>query len=442
MPGAGSTYSDPELSWQLTSSPTGLVFPVGSNLGARLRRQAARRSDFNNATLYAIPARCGAQRLRLLGLPRSQRTSSPTTTPRRTSCGSATASAATSAASSISSSDRKERLRRLDRRQRLPHHRTGSWTGPRTGSRTRRVAAPAPAGSRAISGAISARPRRTHSIPRRSRGPMHPPSSSRLERTFAAIVRARWLFVALYALLLPPSVYYAIGVEQDNSIDRLIVPSDPDFVATREFEAGVRRGRVRAAARRGGRPARARGDRARRRDRARARRRSRTSRRTRRSRSSGARGRLRADAREGGRLPRVRRAAPICSEAGARRRRATSRSGSSLEVDGTAERSAGARRRSTPRSPSADAAARRRCASSRRSAQPYVNAYLDETQRGAIDILRAVRGLRRRPEPLPLPLVAHAARVPRHARRLPRVLGRATSGSPAACSRSCRRWCR
>jgi len=57
-----------------------------------------------------------------------------------------------------------------------------------------------------------------------------------LERTFARIVRARWLFVALYALLLPPSIYYAIGVEQDNSLDRLIVPSDPDFVATRAFE--------------------------------------------------------------------------------------------------------------------------------------------------------------------------------------------------------------
>ena len=42
---------------------------------------------------------------------------------------------------------------------------------------------------------------------------------------------------------------------------------------------------------------------------------------------------------------------------------------------------------------------------------PFVNAYLDETQRDAIGLLRALRGVRRRPEPLPLPLLAHAARV-------------------------------
>jgi predicted RND superfamily exporter protein len=62
-------------------------------------------------------------------------------------------------------------------------------------------------------------------------------NSSRLERAFAASVRARWLLLALYALLLPPSVYYAVAVAQDNSLDRLIVPSDPDFIATRAFEA-------------------------------------------------------------------------------------------------------------------------------------------------------------------------------------------------------------
>lgn len=42
--------------------------------------------------------------------------------------------------------------------------------------------------------------------------------------------------MALYALLLPPSVYFAIQVAQDNSIDRLIVPSDPDYLATRGFQ--------------------------------------------------------------------------------------------------------------------------------------------------------------------------------------------------------------
>ena len=65
---------------------------------------------------------------------------------------------------------------------------------------------------------------------------MNAPSPGRLERIFAGILRARWLFIALYALLLPPSVYFAVRVAQDNSLDRLIVPSDPDFIATRAFE--------------------------------------------------------------------------------------------------------------------------------------------------------------------------------------------------------------
>jgi hypothetical protein len=33
-----------------------------------------------------------------------------------------------------------------------------------------------------------------------------------------------------------PSVHFAIRVEQDNSLDRLIVPGDPDHIATQEFE--------------------------------------------------------------------------------------------------------------------------------------------------------------------------------------------------------------
>jgi predicted RND superfamily exporter protein len=65
---------------------------------------------------------------------------------------------------------------------------------------------------------------------------MNAPGPGRLERIFVAIVRARWLFIALYALLLPPSVYFAVRVEQDNSLDRLIVPSDPDYIATRDFQ--------------------------------------------------------------------------------------------------------------------------------------------------------------------------------------------------------------
>ena len=57
-----------------------------------------------------------------------------------------------------------------------------------------------------------------------------------LSRFFAALIARRWWVIAFYALLLPPSAYYAAKVGQDNSVDRLIVASDPDYVATRAFE--------------------------------------------------------------------------------------------------------------------------------------------------------------------------------------------------------------
>jgi len=57
-----------------------------------------------------------------------------------------------------------------------------------------------------------------------------------LSRVFRSIIAWRWWVLAFYALLLPPSAYFAAQVRQDNSIDRLIVPSDPDYVATRDFE--------------------------------------------------------------------------------------------------------------------------------------------------------------------------------------------------------------
>jgi predicted RND superfamily exporter protein len=56
-----------------------------------------------------------------------------------------------------------------------------------------------------------------------------------LQSFFAAIVKARWLVVAIYALLLPPSIYFALQVYQDNSIDRLISASDPERVANSDF---------------------------------------------------------------------------------------------------------------------------------------------------------------------------------------------------------------
>ena len=57
-----------------------------------------------------------------------------------------------------------------------------------------------------------------------------------LARLFAAVLRRRWWIVAFYAALLPPAAFFAAKVQQDNSLDRLIIQSDPDYLATRAFE--------------------------------------------------------------------------------------------------------------------------------------------------------------------------------------------------------------
>ena len=57
-----------------------------------------------------------------------------------------------------------------------------------------------------------------------------------LSRVFARVAAWRWTVVAFYALLLPPSAYFASQVEQDNSLDRLIVATDPDYLATHGFQ--------------------------------------------------------------------------------------------------------------------------------------------------------------------------------------------------------------
>ena len=57
-----------------------------------------------------------------------------------------------------------------------------------------------------------------------------------LSKAFSLIVKWRWLSVALYALLLPPFGYFASKVTQDNSIERLLIATDPAFARTREFQ--------------------------------------------------------------------------------------------------------------------------------------------------------------------------------------------------------------
>jgi len=62
-----------------------------------------------------------------------------------------------------------------------------------------------------------------------------PSSGSFLDRFFRFIIAKRWWVVAVYAVLLVPSVFYAIKVKQDNSLDRLIVETDPDAINARAF---------------------------------------------------------------------------------------------------------------------------------------------------------------------------------------------------------------
>lgn len=72
--------------------------------------------------------------------------------------------------------------------------------------------------------------------------PVISPFEARLKRLFLRVVAARWLIVAIFALLLPPSVYFALKVQQDNSLDRLVVRSDPTYAANKRFEAAFGHG--------------------------------------------------------------------------------------------------------------------------------------------------------------------------------------------------------
>ncbi|HEX8950616.1 MAG TPA: hypothetical protein VF945_02170, partial [Polyangia bacterium] len=63
------------------------------------------------------------------------------------------------------------------------------------------------------------------------------PFEARLKTLFLRVVAARWVIIAIYAALLPPSVWFALKVQQDNSLDRLVVQKDPTYVDNKRFEA-------------------------------------------------------------------------------------------------------------------------------------------------------------------------------------------------------------
>ncbi|MCX5731980.1 MAG: hypothetical protein NTY18_11675, partial [Deltaproteobacteria bacterium] len=64
------------------------------------------------------------------------------------------------------------------------------------------------------------------------------------ERVFRHIVAWRLSVLAIYAVLLPVAVGLALRIPSEGAIDRLIVPSDPDFVATRAFQKVFQEGQV------------------------------------------------------------------------------------------------------------------------------------------------------------------------------------------------------
>ena len=65
-----------------------------------------------------------------------------------------------------------------------------------------------------------------------------------LERVFRRIVALRIPILAVYAVLLPIAVALALRIPSEGAIDRLIVPTDPDFVATRAFQKVFPEGQV------------------------------------------------------------------------------------------------------------------------------------------------------------------------------------------------------
>jgi predicted RND superfamily exporter protein len=63
------------------------------------------------------------------------------------------------------------------------------------------------------------------------------PATDRASRVLAGIVRARAAFLVLYALLVPAAAVVAARIPSEGAIDRLMIASDPDFAATRAFQA-------------------------------------------------------------------------------------------------------------------------------------------------------------------------------------------------------------
>lgn len=67
---------------------------------------------------------------------------------------------------------------------------------------------------------------------------------SRTEGLFARVLALRAPILLVYALLVPAAALLALRIPSEGAIDRLIVPSDPDYVATRDFQRIFPEGQV------------------------------------------------------------------------------------------------------------------------------------------------------------------------------------------------------
>src|SRR5215470_14152419 len=57
-----------------------------------------------------------------------------------------------------------------------------------------------------------------------------------VQRALQAVLRLRFVVLAVYAVLVPAAAYLATRIPSQGAIDRLIVPGDPDYAATRAFQ--------------------------------------------------------------------------------------------------------------------------------------------------------------------------------------------------------------
>lgn len=58
----------------------------------------------------------------------------------------------------------------------------------------------------------------------------------RIGTAFARIIRWRWATIAIYGLLVPGALALALHIPSDSAIERMVVDTNPDVAATREFQ--------------------------------------------------------------------------------------------------------------------------------------------------------------------------------------------------------------